>query len=100
MVSGDMPPPELLGAAEPRGPCCIPFNMSSKPMVLSLSPAHCAAAYRRDMTVTRLGEPGTMPRQRRRTAPVPGDRNYTRFRKLIMTANRLIGIAGAGSIGC
>jgi hypothetical protein len=36
MVIGDMPPPDCaLGVEGPRGPFCIPFKTSSKPMDLS-----------------------------------------------------------------
>jgi hypothetical protein len=36
MVIGDIPPPDCaLGVEGPRGPFCIPFNTSSKPIVIS-----------------------------------------------------------------
>lgn len=38
MVMGDMPPlleDWALGSLGPRGPFCMPFNTSSKPMVFS-----------------------------------------------------------------
>src|SRR5205823_4924093 len=39
MVIGDMPPP-LVGSRCPRGPFCIPFRTSSKPMVVSIGHQH------------------------------------------------------------
>src|SRR5438045_7333267 len=44
IVIGDMPPPESVADLEgPRGPFCMPFNTSSKPMVGSRK-LHCPAA--------------------------------------------------------
>ena len=41
MVIGDMPPPSdcELGVLGPRGPFCMPFSTSSKPIVSSRVPA-------------------------------------------------------------
>ena len=36
MVIGDMPPLLSFGSLGPRGPFCMPFRMSIKPMVVSL----------------------------------------------------------------
>src|SRR3954452_19381959 len=101
MLSGDMPPPprESLGAAGPRGPCCIPFNMSSKPMVFS---CYLPSTRQPIAAISRLqGWTNRAQCRDNATAPRPFPAiSIRRASELIMTANRPIGIAGAGSIGC